>query len=167
MNLVGIHRVKIAVLLTVPVIMAAASWISFSSMLQRNIPPQDTGDWSRPSLVQFDRLESSLEKLNASSDWGETAHTTQAFVPDGQNLSWQLIGIVNRDDDFAICWLADSSELVRLSVGDEIVAGVRITAIDRSAVTYKDEQGEHRMPLYGDSAQTMPDDQNPSTRDNM
>lgn len=109
--------------------------------------------WVRPALKQYSGLQQDFNLVSNRKLWIKERITPEDSETD--SLDWTYLGTVVDAGVFALIWRGDLDQIVRMEVGDEIAAGVKVLDIDNNSMRYT-QDGKEKVVLLFDASKPAP-----------
>ena len=145
--MIGISNNKLIVGIVAVAVVSLAS----NSFFYLSFPDDDDRSvYTNQSVNQLQKyvgLQKDFNLVAAKKIWGSRKISAQS-IGGAENGSWELLGIFNEAEQYALIWRSDQEQIVRLLVGDEIVSGLILSEIGSNGIRYQDSTSEVVVPLY-------------------
>jgi hypothetical protein len=127
------------------IVVSLASSAYFYSFSSNPIEDSAENRWRDPSLQRHASLTADFNLLSKRNIW-----RLEGGAQNTQRVSreWSFLGTVIDGGNFALVWRSDVNQIVRVSEGDEIVPGVKVTRIDDNRLIYAEDGKELVTELF-------------------
>ncbi len=148
MDVINRKVILIAVLFVLAVSVCARIGFYFQLPNESGLPVTDAR--VEIELKKYDGLQADFNLVAAKKIWGITVPSSgqNAGQEGAEDQRWQLLGILKEAEPFALIWRSQEGRVVRLSVGQEIIPGLTLSAVGNTGISYRSGDTEVMLSLY-------------------